>query len=190
MLGCFLSLHQVAGPADVWVNGVATGPEPHLSSDFRQAGHGAAYLLGTRARTSSWSTVCQSGGSPRHGRNGWKPLRKFSSQSCTPGRTGETRALFHLAKFATWLRAHFAQQMPAARARSSGGSCSVNTSNWPACRAGGRRVVSGYAAEDTLWELLRLPTQPRHRISGEWRAEKKVLNDRPCKPKGGSCLDE
>jgi hypothetical protein len=64
MLGCFLSLHQVAGPADVWVDGVATGPKPNQSSDFRQSGHGAAYLLGTRARTSSWSTVCQSGRLP------------------------------------------------------------------------------------------------------------------------------
>jgi hypothetical protein len=46
------------------------------------------------------------------------------------------------------------------------------------------------AAEVFLWELLRLSTQPRHPISGEWRAGKKVLNDRSCKPKGGSCLDE
>jgi hypothetical protein len=32
------------------VDGVPTGPEPHQSSDFRQAGHGAAYLLGADAR--------------------------------------------------------------------------------------------------------------------------------------------
>ena len=38
MLGCFLSLHQVAGPADVWVNGVATGPEPHLKLRFPSGG--------------------------------------------------------------------------------------------------------------------------------------------------------